>query len=700
MNSQRGIPQRRERKQREHLAGKLNERALEVCKFLLPVGGVIGSEWRVGSVEGEPGKSLGVCLTEDKLGLWKDFAGEDDEAGRDLVSLWCKVRRVNLRAAAREIEQWLKGCLPADCATPHSEESAADKTPLEAQLIISAEEWGTYVSDLTDDILFDMCRWRGYSLDFGHWLRRSKLVALYDGGIGFPIHDERRCIKGIHYYLGKSKRWRTTCRAAPLIIGDLSTAKSIHVFESQWDAFALIDKLGFFKSKTNAVIVTRGASQAKLISGLIPQGRAVYAWKQNDPEKNGRRAGDEWLDRVCEHAGTRVKAVSIPGAAKDLNQWTKNGATAAGLRKAIDSATVHTASLQTPSPESTGAKVRTSPDRRPAIEFFSPLQLQRYRPPDGTILIGDCHVTRGSVFVIGGPPGVGKSRSTLALAVAGAKGTPWFGLPVHTRFRTLIVQNENGQFRLSRDFAKLDCAALDEYVRICAPPPLGFRFEDVEFTALLEAEIESFRPGVVIVDPWNAAAPDDRAKDYLETFEEIRRVIPPGDESPALGIVAHTRKPKNDDRASGRGLLNLLAGSYVLGSVPRTVFVMQAATDDPEDDTVIWTCCKNNDGELGERTAWHRRDGLFIQAGDFDWEEFAAARSAKRELISESDIAQVFSSGAPLTRADAVRILGEQTGAKRAACYNALKRFAVHVREDGNLLTWIGGQLNGNRCDG
>jgi hypothetical protein len=48
-----------------------------------------------------------------------------------------------------------------------------------------------------------------------------------------------------------------------------------------------------------------------------------------------------------------------------------------------------------------------------------------------------------------------------------------------------------------------------------------------------------------------------------------------GDAGPAIGVVAHTRKPQGDERVSGRSLLNMLAGSYVLGSVARTAFVMQ-----------------------------------------------------------------------------------------------------------------------------
>ena len=84
---------------------------------------------------------------------------------------------------------------------------------------------------------------------------------------------------------------------------------------------------------------------------------------------------------------------------------------------------------------------------------------------------GDCHVVRGSTFVIGGPPGVGKSRVSVGLAVSGATGADFFGIPVHTRFRTLIIQNENGSFRLAKEFGDLDCDALDDWVRICSPPP-------------------------------------------------------------------------------------------------------------------------------------------------------------------------------------------------------------------------------------
>jgi hypothetical protein len=277
------------------------------------------------------------------------------------------------------------------------------------------------------------------------------------------------------------------------------------------------------------------------------------------------------------------------------------------------------------------------------------------------------------------------------MAVAGATGADWFGLKVHARFRTMIVQNENGRFRLSREFADLDCPALEDFVRVCPPPPLGLAFDRPEFQSQFTAAIAVFNPDVIVIDPWNAVARDEKARDYLDTFNALRAVIPPGDTAPALGIVAHTRKPKGDERATGRGLLNLLAGSYVLGSFPRTVFVMQAGTDDPTDDRVVWTCCKNNDGELGQRTAWRRRNGLFAPVEDFDWTDFDHPAS-DRLAVTEADMAEVFQHGRRrLRKAEAVAKLQERTSAKKSACYNSLKldgRFRKHLAKSEGLLTW------------
>lgn len=328
---------------------------------------------------------------------------------------------------------------------------------------------------------------------------------------------------------------------------------------------------------------------------------------------------------------------------------------------------------------------------KPLIEFRSPRQLKNFIPPPGLVLVGDCHIVRGLVFVIGGAPGVGKSRASVALAVAGATGREWFGLSVHCHFKTMIIQAENGLFRLSKEFGELDCDTLENYVWISEPPPFGLCLKREDFRAQLVAAIQKFQPDVIILDPWNSAARDDRQKDYLDTFAMIRSIIPAGDDSPAIGVVAHTRKPKGDERKTGRGLLNDVSGSHVLVTVPRTVFIMQAASDDTEDNRIVWTCCKNNDGELGARSGWERRNGLFAPVADFDWDTFDNPRG-DRVSINGDDLAAIFENGEKqLRRAEAEKALEALTGAKRTACYSALKldgRFSAHLNENHGLLSW------------
>jgi hypothetical protein len=325
----------------------------------------------------------------------------------------------------------------------------------------------------------------------------------------------------------------------------------------------------------------------------------------------------------------------------------------------------------------------TPTERKTFIEVLWPSELRSYEPPPGVVLVGENHITRGSVFVIGGAPGVGKSRAAVALAEAGATGYNWFGYTVHSKFKTLIVQNENGRFRLKQELAELDCSLLDDYLRITPPPPYGLCFNRDEFREQLLQAISDFAPDVVVIDPWNAVARDDKAKDFLSAFESLRAVIPAGDNGPAIGIVAHTHKPKIGERSSGRALLNLLAGSYVVGSVPRCVFIMQSATDEVTDNRIVWTCCKNNDGELGERSAWERRNGLFEPVHEFDWETFGSSEKNADPLWGKvAGIAEEL--GDRATRAAIAREL-EKLGASLATAYRhietAEKRGAIRFNK-------------------
>ena len=63
----------------------MSENALTIAQYLLPHGQKTGKEWRVGSVDGEKGQSLGVSINGAKQGVWCDFSS--GESG-DLLELW------------------------------------------------------------------------------------------------------------------------------------------------------------------------------------------------------------------------------------------------------------------------------------------------------------------------------------------------------------------------------------------------------------------------------------------------------------------------------------------------------------------------------------------------------------------------------------------------------------------------------------
>lgn len=343
------------------------------------------------------------------------------------------------------------------------------------------------------------------------------------------------------------------------------------------------------------------------------------------------------------------------------------------------------------------ADTSATPEAKPYLRFWTPGELQKYEIPPEAILVGDKHIMRGGVVVIGGAPGIGKSRAATALAVAGATGESWFGLPVRRKFRTLILQNENGLHRLKDEFAAMESGALEEWVRVSEPPAFGMAFSDQEFRRQLVREINAFRPDVIIFDPWNSLAADDSQRDYKAAFDVLRSIAGQGLTGAALVVVAHTRKPKDTDRKSGRSLLHELSGAHLLGSVPRCVFIMQAGSDDGDDDRVVWQCAKNNDGDMGKRSAWHRCNGGFIPSDGFDWEAFdGAGGQPRKDCITRETVRSLFvdddGRARTILKRIAVEELMERTGKGKSACYESLGsggRFAVHLQEDREgFLSW------------
>jgi hypothetical protein len=220
-------------------------------------------------------------------------------------------------------------------------------------------DWQKCVEALSDTHLEQLAEWRGYSREFVSWLKDKGLIGIYDGKVAVPVHDQADKIVATHYRL-KDGSWRyypQGVKVRLLIIAELVAGEPVYSFESYLDAFSFMDISG----ERSGIIVTRGAGNGALVAELIPPGSTVYAWKQNDELKNGKRPADEWLKDVAAHASRKVLWSKTPEKFKDLNDWTRAGATADDLLAAMVNAEVvseakNDKSESTESPEATQAR--------------------------------------------------------------------------------------------------------------------------------------------------------------------------------------------------------------------------------------------------------------------------------------------------------------------------------------------------------
>jgi putative DNA primase/helicase len=108
---------------------QINDAALSCLESLvrewLPSGRREGHEWKVGSLSGEPGRSLSINMNS---GAWKDFAG--DAGGSDPVSLLAAIRNVPMIEAAREIGERLRTGITSEGVTSTAKDKPASWTPV------------------------------------------------------------------------------------------------------------------------------------------------------------------------------------------------------------------------------------------------------------------------------------------------------------------------------------------------------------------------------------------------------------------------------------------------------------------------------------------------------------------------------------------------------------------------------------------
>ena len=205
-------------------------------------------------------------------------------------------------------------------------------------------DWPKCVDALTLEGKRELSQWRGLCSDFVDWLHREKIVGIYQGHIAFAVHKAGQVV-GCHYLADRSKKlWRYHPKGngtQPLTFGDVRAAAKVLCFESQWDAFGVMDKCGWHSKAPigTAVFITRGSENGKLLRNKCAPPTAIYAFIQNDLAKpDGSIPAEIWLATVTANAGCKVFRVMTPGPHKDANDWTRAGATQSDIEAAIRAA--------------------------------------------------------------------------------------------------------------------------------------------------------------------------------------------------------------------------------------------------------------------------------------------------------------------------------------------------------------------------
>ena len=316
------------------------------------------------------------------------------------------------------------------------------------------------------------------------------------------------------------------------------------------------------------------------------------------------------------------------------------------------------------------------------VEFYTPEEILAYEPPKDLVLVGDCQIQRGGITVLGGAAGIGKSLATTSLAVSGATGKSWLGLPVHHKFKTLIVQAENGLYRLHKELKKLDCPQ-QIYGSVKFSEPL-IDLRDPKYCKSLDNELKVFKPGCVVLDPFNSIATDDTLAAYTEALEFIQNQFLSKEPKPAVVIVAHPRKPKrNETKPKGRELMHELTGSLKLTSRARCVFMLESTS---KRGLLKLTCAKNNDGEVGGESLLRFEGGQFVPETKIRLSEVQAGK--KKSGISLAQIKEILEE--PLTRKEAVSKLLELTSKSNA--YALLAKdgpYSSYLVEQGGKLHFV-----------
>lgn len=575
----------------ERVAAALLVKGESVCRHLLPSGRKEGNEWRVGSLNGEQGRSMGVNL---RTGKWADFAGKD--GGGDLLYLWSDVHGISVHEALVEAEQWLgwdTGKAKVDTTWPRPIVVPAMTAPISREddkdkwwLRIDPKKWEYF--DAKGELWATVRRWDNPDLN----------------------HPERKRVRPWDHKR-EDEKWPEGARPLYKLDEISQSTGPVILVEGEKCADAL-RTLGHV-----ATTMPGGASAARVIDWSPLHGRDVVRWADND------EAGAKWAETTLAAlmaSGVRsIRDVTTPSGKPD--GWDCADATDAEIGALL---------AATGAPAPTARPITAKAFKPPA---FQDIPKRRF--------VYDHIYQCGTLTVTAGEGGAGKSALHVIEAIAIATGRDLLqtGKPIE-RCRVWLIALEDDEDEMNRRIAaamihfNVEWPDLDGWLFVTtqshAPDFLvatstreGVEVSRKDIDAL-KAEITERGIGVTIFDPYV----------YLHTINEndnsgqaavMKALVSVFLETKTAGaLVHHAKKPSANDR-SGPSAADIRGASAIVNSSRhgRLVNTMTAADAEklgvPDGERHFYfrtTSVKANYSPKAHAGRWFKMHGVRLPNGD------------------------------------------------------------------------------------
>ena len=376
------------------ISQRLNEQADRVAKYLLPAGRTVGREWEAGSTQGEQGRSLKVCLSGSKVGVWSDFANGDSG---DLIDLWRITKGLSLSESLKEIRAFLGITEPFE-RIGNRKEYRKPHAPKGSKKAAENNTVMNYLSDIRKLTAESIAAYRIASAEtVGPFDGAKKPVSMKGPFIVFPSFrdDVLLAVKYLHTERREGKKFMLVepgCE--PVCFGWQAiddNSREVTISEGEIDAVTLY-QYGF-----PAVSVPFGGGKGDKQQWVntdyehLSQFETINLCLDND--KAGHDAIEELVNRLGVH---RCRIVTLPR--KDANQCLQDGITREEMARCFQNAKY------------------IEPGELKCANYFTSEVLDEFYPAGGQLPGFDMpwkrvpfRFIRGEVSIITGANGHGKS---------------------------------------------------------------------------------------------------------------------------------------------------------------------------------------------------------------------------------------------------------------------------------------------------